>query len=75
LELVDRVEVIDRYTVKFLLKEPCVWLVDVLANPRSIWILTPKVLEKYGDFKKVETAIGTDTSIPERYEPNVKTIF
>jgi hypothetical protein len=25
-------EVVDRYTVKFLLKEPNVWLVDVLAN-------------------------------------------
>jgi peptide/nickel transport system substrate-binding protein len=33
LEPVDRVEVVDRYTVKFLLKEPFVWLVNVLANP------------------------------------------
>ena len=33
LELVDRVEVVDRYTVKFGLKEPYVWLVDTLAFP------------------------------------------
>jgi hypothetical protein len=32
---VDRVEVVDRYTVKFLLKEPYVWLVNALANPVS----------------------------------------
>ena len=75
LELVDRIEVVDRYTVKFLLKEPYVWLIDVLANPRSMWILAPEVLEKYGDFKKVESAIGTGPFLLERYEPNVKTVF
>ena len=75
LESVDRVEVVDRYTVKFLLKEPYVWLINVLANPRSMWIIAPEVMEKYGDFKKVETAIGTGPFTLERYEPNVKTIF
>jgi peptide/nickel transport system substrate-binding protein len=75
LELVDRIEVVDRYTVKFLLKEPYVWLLDVLANPRSMWILAPEVMEKYGDFKKVESAIGTGPFLLERYEPNVKTVF
>jgi peptide/nickel transport system substrate-binding protein len=33
LDPVARVEVMDRYTVKFLLKEPYVWLVDALAFP------------------------------------------
>ena len=75
LESVDRVEVMDRYTVKFLLKEPYVWLINVLANPRSMWIIAPEVVEKYGDLKKVETAIGTGPFTLERYEPNVKTIF
>ena len=75
LESVDRVEVVDRYTVKFLLKEPYVWLLNVLANPRSMWIIAPEVMEKYGDLKKVETAIGTGPFLLERYEPNVKTVF
>jgi peptide/nickel transport system substrate-binding protein len=75
LETVDRIEVMDRYTVKFLLKEPYVWLIDVLANPRSMWIIAPEVVEKFGDLKKVETAIGTGPFTLERYEPNVKTIF
>ena len=39
LEPVDRVEVVDRYTVQFLLKEPFVWLVHVLANPHGTWII------------------------------------
>src|SRR6266700_6848916 len=75
LESVDRVEVVDRYTVKFLLNEPFVWLLDVLANAMCMWIIAPEVVEKYGDLKKVETAIGTGPFLLERYEPNVKTIF
>jgi peptide/nickel transport system substrate-binding protein len=75
LESVDRVEVVDRYTVKFLLKEPFVWLLDILANAMCTWIVAPEVGEKYGDFKKVETAIGTGPFLLESYEPNVKTVF
>jgi peptide/nickel transport system substrate-binding protein len=75
LDSVDRVEVVDRYTVKFILKEPFVWLLDILANAMCMWVVAPEVAEKYGDFKKVETAIGTGPFILERYEPNVKTIF
>ncbi len=74
LESVDRVEVVDRYTVQFLLKEPFVWLLDMLANAMCMWIVAPEVVEKYGDLKKVETAIGTGPFLLERYEPNVKTI-
>ena len=75
LDSVERVEVVDRYTVKFVLKEPFVWLLDILANAMCMWVIAPEVAEKYGDFKKVETAIGTGPFILERYEPNVKTIF
>src|SRR5215475_3887338 len=75
LESVDRVEVVDRYTVKFLLKEPFVWLVNVLANPTGTWIIAREVAEKYGDLKQAESAIGTGPFLLERYEPNVKTVF
>jgi len=74
LDPVDRVEVVDRYTVKFLLKEPFVWLIETLANP-VMWIIAPEVVEQYGDLKKPETAIGTGPFLLERYEPNVKTVF
>ena len=75
LDRVERVEVVDRYTVKFVLKEPYVWLISVLAYPTSMWIIAPEVVEKYGDLKRVETAIGTGPFLLERYEPNVKTVF
>jgi peptide/nickel transport system substrate-binding protein len=75
LDAVDRVEVVDRYTVKFHLKEPYVWFVNALAYPWSTWIVAPEVAEKFGDFKKPETAIGTGPFVLERYEPNVKTVF
>src|SRR5712691_4474341 len=75
LEAVDKVEVVDRYTVKFLLHEPFVWLIDVLANPVGTWIIPREVVEQFGDLKKPESAIGTGPFLLERYEPNVKTVF
>jgi peptide/nickel transport system substrate-binding protein len=75
LDSVDRVEVVDRYTVKFVLNEPFVWLLDILANALCTWIVAPEVVEKYGDLKKVETAIGTGPFLLEHYEPNVKIVF
>jgi peptide/nickel transport system substrate-binding protein len=75
LDSVDRVEVVDRYTVKFLLKEPYVWLISVLAYPQSMWIVAPEVVQQFGDLKKAESVIGTGPFMLERYEPNVKTIF
>jgi peptide/nickel transport system substrate-binding protein len=75
LDSVERVEVVDRYTVKFLLKEPFVWLLDILANAMCMWIVAPEVVAKYGDLKKVESAIGTGPFLLEQYEPNVKASF
>ena len=50
---------VDRYTIKFLLKEPYVWLISALAYPWSMWIIAPEVVQQFGDLKKPETAIGT----------------
>ena len=75
LDPVDRVEVVDRYTVRFRLKEPFVWLVNMLANPTGTWIVARELVEKYGDLKRPESAIGTGPFVLERYEPNVKTVF
>jgi peptide/nickel transport system substrate-binding protein len=75
LDPVDRVEVVDRYTVRFKLKEPFVWLLHVLANPANTWIVPREAVEKFGDLKKAESAIGAGPFILERYEPNVKAVF
>jgi len=75
LEAVDRVEVVDRYTVKFILHEPFVWLLDTLAHMSSMVIIAPEVVQHFGDLKKPESAIGTGPFLLEHYEPNVKTVF
>ena len=75
LDPVDRVEVVDRYTVRFRLKEPFVWLLNMLANPAGAWIVAREMVDKYGDLKRPETAVGTGPFILERYEPNVKSVF
>jgi len=75
LDSVDRIEVVDRYTVRFRLKEPFVWLPHMLASPFASWIIPREVVDKYGDLKKAETAIGTGPFLLARYEPNVKTVF
>ena len=40
-----------------------------------MWIIAPEVVQKFGDLKRPESAIGTGLFLLERYEPNVKTVF
>ena len=49
---VDKVEALDKYTVRFTLKEPFVWFLDVLANPMAACIVAKEAVEKFGDLKK-----------------------
>ena len=43
LKSVDKVEAPDKYTVKFTLKEPFVWFLDMLANPHAVAIVAKEV--------------------------------
>ena len=74
LEQVDKVEALDKYTVKFTLKEPFAWLLEALAST-STWIIAKEVVEQYGDLKKPETCIGTGPWMLERYEPNLRLTY
>jgi len=74
IEMVDKVEALDKYTVKFTLKEPNAWFVDRLAST-STWIVAKEVVEKQGDLKKWESVVGTGPWMFERYEPNVRMSF
>src|SRR5712691_2120458 len=74
LEAIDRIEALDKYTVKFTLKEPFAWFVDMLAST-SMWIMAKEVGEKLGDFRRPESCIGTGPWMLERYEPNVRLTF
>jgi peptide/nickel transport system substrate-binding protein len=74
LEQVDRVEVIDPLTVRFVLKEPFAWFLDALAST-STWIIAKEAVEKFGDLKKPEAVIGTGPWMLERYEPGTRITY
>ena len=70
LRSVDRVEALDRHTVKFTLKEPFAWLPDILANPMAVAITARECVEKFGDLKRPEAVIGTGPWMLEGHKPN-----
>src|SRR5438132_774089 len=74
LEQVQKVEVLDRYTVKFTLSEPFAWFLDYLATA-VMWIVPREAVEKFGDLKKAEACIGTGPWMLERYDTNVRLSF
>jgi peptide/nickel transport system substrate-binding protein len=45
LAALDRVEAPDKYTVKFTLKEPYAWFLDILANPHAVCIVARECVE------------------------------
>ena len=71
LKAVDKVEAPDKHTVKFTLKEPFVWFLDMLSNPHAVAIVAKEVVEKYSELKKPETVIGTGPWMLDSYRPNV----
>ena len=75
LKVVDRVEAPDRYTVKFTLKEPFVWFLDMLAHPMAVAIVAQECVEKFGDLKKAEACVGTGPWMLESYRPNQAITF
>ncbi len=74
LDMVDKIEAPDKYTVKFTLKEPNAWFLDRLAST-STWIVARECVEKYGDLKKWESVVGTGPWMLDRYEPGAKLSF
>ena len=71
LRSVDKVEAVDKYTVKVTLKEPFAWFLDMLASPMAVAIVPKEVIEKFGDMKKPEAVIGTGPWMLDSYRPNV----
>ncbi len=71
LAAVDKVEALDRYTVKFTVKEPFAWFLDMLANPMTLAIIARECVEKFGDLKRAEATVGTGPWMLESYRPNV----
>jgi peptide/nickel transport system substrate-binding protein len=74
LEQVQKIEAIDRHTVKFTLAEPFAWFLDYLAAT-VMWVVPPEAVEKYGDLRRAEACIGTGPWVLERHDPNVRLTF
>jgi peptide/nickel transport system substrate-binding protein len=71
LRSVDKVEAVDKHTVKFTLKEPYAWFLDILANPMAVAIVAKERVDKFGDLKKAEAVVGTGPWMLDSYRPNV----
>ncbi|HEX2440070.1 MAG TPA: ABC transporter substrate-binding protein [Methylomirabilota bacterium] len=68
---IAKIEPLDRYTVRFTLKEPFAWFLDMIANPMSGAIIAKECVETFGDLRKPEAVIGTGPYTLESYRPNV----
>ena len=75
LSSVDKVEAPDKYTVKMTLKEPYVWLLDMLANSHAVPIIAKECVEKFGDLKRPEATVGSGPWMLDSYRPNVGMTF
>ena len=70
LKAVDKVEAVDKYTVRFTLKEPSAWFLDTLASPMVVGMVNKETSEKFGDLKKPESFVGTGPWMLDSYRPN-----
>jgi peptide/nickel transport system substrate-binding protein len=68
---IAKIEVLDRYAVRFTLSEPFAWFLDMVASPMAGGIVARECVEKFGDLKKAEAVIGTGPWMLESYRPNV----
>src|SRR5262245_2492761 len=75
LSSVDAVTALDKYTVKFSLKQPFAWFLETRANPTAVAIVAKECVEKFGDLKKWESCIGTGPWMLDSYRPNVGYTF
>src|SRR5262245_29347182 len=75
LSSLDKVEALDKQTVRFTLKEPFVWFLDMIANPLAVPIIARECAEKFEDLKKPESMVGTGPWMLDSYRPNVGMTF
>ncbi len=69
--LVDRVEVVDQLTVRFILKQRYVPFNELVAAPFYLWILSKEAAAGQIDPQKPEGVIGTGPWMLERVQPSV----
>ncbi len=67
-DLLDRVETPDKYTAKFVLKQPFGGMLEVLTSPTQ-WVFAQEIIDQQGDLKS--TTIGTGPFIMDAFERKV----
>ncbi|HXJ84769.1 MAG TPA: ABC transporter substrate-binding protein, partial [Candidatus Methylomirabilis sp.] len=75
LEPVQSIDVLDRHTVRIVLKEPYAPLLNHLANPAYCAILPREAEERFKDFNHPEAAIGTGPFVLKSYERGVRAVY
>ncbi len=75
LSSLDKVEAVDKYTVRFTLREPFAWFLDMLANPHAVPVIARECVDKFGDLKKHEATVGTGPWMLDSYRPNLGMTF
>jgi peptide/nickel transport system substrate-binding protein len=68
---IAKIEATDKYTVRFTLKEPFAWFLDMIASPMAGAIIAKECVEKFGDLKKADAVVGTGPWQLDSYRPNV----
>lgn len=75
IESVDRVEVVDDYTVKIFLKHIDVLFIEKLSDPRVAYPICESGVEEFGEGWGVDGYYGTGPFILEEFEPYVKVVL
>ncbi|MHB8577009.1 MAG: ABC transporter substrate-binding protein [Dehalococcoidia bacterium] len=67
-DLLDHVEIPDKYTAKFVLKQGFGGMLEVLTSPTQ-WVFAQEIVDKEGDLKN--TTVGTGPFVMDSFERKV----
>jgi len=75
LEPVQSIDVLDRHTVRLVLREPYAPLLNHLSNTANCAILPREAEERFRDFNSAEASIGTGPFVLRSYERGVRAVY
>jgi peptide/nickel transport system substrate-binding protein len=75
LEPVQAIDVVDRHTVRIVLKEPYAPFLNHLASPSFAVVLPREAEQQFKDFNQPEAVIGTGPFVLKSYEKGVRVVF
>ena len=75
LEAVQSIDVLDRHTVRIVLREPFAPLLNHLANPVHCAIVPREIEERFKDLGQAAAVIGTGPFVLRSYDRGVRAVF